>query len=71
MHGGVYNGETYAKAEVNNWKAFQARASVRPFASRAPVLRGSRGHVSYDVDSHITHDGRNRFIGNATDGIRM
>ena len=66
VHGGVYNGETYAKAEVNNRKAFQVRASVRPFASGAPVLRGLRGHVFYDADSYIRHDGRNRFIGSAT-----
>ena len=66
VHAGVYNGETYTKAEVNNQKAFQVRASVRPFASGAPVLRGLRGHVFYDADSYIRHDARNRFIGSAT-----
>src|SRR5712691_6308105 len=30
MHGGFYNGETYTRAETNNQKAFQLRASVRP-----------------------------------------
>ena len=66
VHVGAYNGETYARAEANNRKAFQVRASGRPFAAGAPVLRGLRGHVFYDADSYITHDVRNRFIGSAT-----
>lgn len=31
IHGGFYNGEGYGKAETNDEKAFQVRASVRPW----------------------------------------
>ena len=44
VHVGVYNGEGYAKTEVNDQKAFEIRGTVRPFATSAPVLRGLRVH---------------------------
>src|SRR5256712_2749453 len=66
LHVGVYNGENYNRAEVNDQKAFQVRGSIRPFASGAPVVRGLRAHVFYDADSYVQNAGRTRFIGSAT-----
>src|SRR5207249_1610904 len=40
VHVGVFNGENYNRAEVNNQKSLQVRATVRPFATGVPVLRG-------------------------------
>ena len=66
VHFGVYNGETYARAEVNNQKALQLRASVRPLPAAGPLLRGLRAHVFYDADSYLANADRKRFIANAT-----
>jgi len=63
VHVGVFNGENYNKAEVNNQKALQVRATVRPFATGVPVLRGIRASVFYDADSYVENAPRNRFIG--------
>jgi hypothetical protein len=62
VHVGVYNGENYNKAEVNDRKAVMVRATVRPFASGA-VLRGLRATVFYDADAYVKNAPRNRFIG--------
>jgi hypothetical protein len=43
VHVGYYNGENYNRAEVNDQKGFMVRATGRPFARKAPVLRGLRG----------------------------
>ena len=45
VHVGFYNGEGYSRAEANDQKGLQIRATGRPFARQAPVLRGLRGHV--------------------------
>src|SRR5213083_1337895 len=66
VHGGVFNGENYNKAEVNNQKALQVRTTVRPFATGVPVLRGIRASVFYDADSYVKSAPRNRFIGGLT-----
>jgi hypothetical protein len=66
VHGGVYNGENYQKTEVNDQKDFMIRASVRPFAQRAPVLRGLRGAVFYDAGHYVRDAERKRLIGAAT-----
>src|SRR5213593_191366 len=52
VHVGVFNGENYNKAEVNNEKSFQIRGTLRPFANPATpeLLHGLRGHVFYDAD---------------------
>ena len=63
VHIGVFNGENYNKAEVNNQKALQVRATVRPFATGIPVLRGIRASAFYDADSYVKNAPRNRFIG--------
>src|SRR5438132_760557 len=66
IHAGVYNGETYSKVEVNNEKAFQFRGSLRPFTTRAPVLRGLRAHLFYDADNYVKNAERRRAIGSVT-----
>ena len=66
VHGGVYNGENYQKTEVNDQKDFMVRASVRPFAQRAPVLRGLRGAFFYDAGHYVKDAERKRLIAAAT-----
>jgi hypothetical protein len=66
LHAGIYNGETYSKAEVNNKKAAQVRFSLRPFATSEPILRGFRAHVFYDGDSYVADAPRTRLLGGLT-----
>ncbi len=66
LHVGLYNGENYAKAEVNNEKAFEVRGTVRPFAGRAPALGGLRAHVFVDADHYLQSAQRRRAIGSVT-----
>jgi hypothetical protein len=66
IHVGVYNGESYNKAEVNDQKAIMVRATVRPFATLAPVLRGIRATVFYDGDHYLANAERTRAIGQLT-----
>src|SRR5262249_13103846 len=68
VHVGVYNGENYQRVELNNGKAFEMRASLRPFAapSTPAVLRGVRGHFVYYNDRYASGDERDRIMGNVT-----
>jgi hypothetical protein len=66
IHTGFFNGENYDKAEPNDKKAFMTRATVRPFAAGAPILRGLRATVFYDADYYLKNAERNRFMFNAT-----
>ncbi|HEX6558617.1 MAG TPA: hypothetical protein VF021_04125 [Longimicrobiales bacterium] len=66
LHAGVYNGETYSKAEANNQKAIQVRGTLRPFATAAPLLRGLRATVFYDGDHYLADAARSRLIGALT-----
>jgi hypothetical protein len=66
IHVGVYNGENYSKTDGLEQKAFEFRASVRPFARMAPSLRGLRIHGFYDGDHYMKHDDRQRLLGSAT-----
>lgn len=66
IHAGVFNGETYRKAEVNDQKALQLRGTVRPFAKRSPVLRGLRVTGFYDADHYVRTAERRRAIVGAT-----
>ncbi len=63
VHVGVFNGENYNKAEVNDQKSLQVRATVRPLATGVPVLRGIRASAFYDADNYVKSAPRNRFIG--------
>jgi hypothetical protein len=66
FHVGVFNGENYNKAEVNDQKAIMVRATVRPFATGAPVMRGLRASVFYDGDNYITNGPKQRFMAHVT-----
>jgi hypothetical protein len=59
---GFYNGETYSKPELNDQKAFQIRATVRPLATGALAARGFRVTAFYDKDAYVSDGERNRFI---------
>ena len=66
VHVGVFNGENFNKAEVNDQKAIMVRATVRPFAEMGPMLRGLRGTIFYDGDNYIKNAERTRTIGQLT-----
>jgi len=63
IHTGIFNGENYNRAEANDQKAFMIRATVRPFAGGAVVLRGIRASVFYDGDHYVKDADRTRLIG--------
>jgi hypothetical protein len=65
VHTGVYNGEGYARAELNDQKAFQIRGTVRPFARTSSIIaRGVRVTAFYDADHYVTKGDRRRFVFN-------
>jgi len=66
VHVGYYNGDTYTKAEVNDQKGFEIRATGRPFARKAPVLRGLRGHIFYLGDAYVKDGVRKRTVASVT-----
>ena len=49
---GVYNGETYSRAENNDQKAFQFRATIRPLPGPGNK-RGLRFTFFYDADHYV------------------
>jgi hypothetical protein len=61
LHAGYFNGETYAKADPNDQKSFQARGTLRLFP-RAGVLQGLKLTAFYDSDRYVDRDPRNRFL---------
>jgi hypothetical protein len=61
FHVGVYNGESYSKAEVNNEKAFEARLSVRPIP-RERLLKGWSVTGFVTIDNYMQNAPRNRYI---------
>jgi hypothetical protein len=61
IHAGLYNGETYAKPEVNDQKGFMVRGTVRPLRQH-PVLRGLRVTGFYDKDAYVKNAVRKRGI---------
>jgi hypothetical protein len=65
LHMGVYNGDTYTRADPNDQKAFQIRGTLRPLPLGGS-LKGLRLTAFYDADHYIKNGPRNRFIGNAT-----
>ena len=66
VHVGHYNGENYNRAEVNDQKGLMIRATGRPFARKAPALRGLRGHFFHANDSYVEDGERTRTIGAVT-----
>ena len=65
LHVGIYNGETYSRAEVNDQKGFMVRGTVRPVRMH-PVLRGLRLTGFYDKDAYVRNADRTRAIGALT-----
>jgi hypothetical protein len=58
---GFFNGETYARPEVNDQKAFMLRGTVRPLHGH-PVLRGLRLTGYVDKDAYVKHADRMRTL---------
>ncbi len=52
VHVGVYNGEGYTAPEANDQKAFQVRATIRPFPM-IPILKGLRVTGFWDHDHYL------------------
>jgi hypothetical protein len=66
VHVGVFNGEGYARPEVNDQKAIEIRGTVRPFAQGMTQLRGLRLTGFYFGDHYIKNAERTRLVGQAT-----
>jgi hypothetical protein len=65
VHGGIYNGDNYNRAEPNDQKALMVRATVRPLPAH-PQLRGLRLTGFYDLDAYVKDAERRRGIVGAT-----
>ena len=61
VEAGIYNGETYARPEVNDQKAVMVRGTLRPLATH-PTFRGLRITAFYDKDAYVRHAERTRAI---------
>jgi len=59
IHAGIYNGDGYSKAEANDQKALQVRATVRP-------LKGLRATLFYTGDHYVASAKRERLIAQTT-----
>jgi len=66
VHVGFYNGEGYARPEVNDQKAVELRGTVRPFARNALILRGLRVTGFVFADNYIKDAERTRAVGQVT-----
>ena len=66
IHTGIYNGENYNKAEVNDQKAFMIRGTVRPFAKQDGAGKGLKLSAFYDHDAYVKNAERRRFLSAAT-----
>ena len=66
VHGGVYNGEGYAKADPNDQKAIEIRGTVRPFVHSAPLARGISLTGFYFGDNYIRDSERKRAVAQVT-----
>jgi hypothetical protein len=65
VHLGFYNGEGYAKPEVNNKKAFMARVGFKPLP-RHTLLRGWRLQAFWTHDNYMENAPRDRTVFNTT-----
>ncbi|HEY6137982.1 MAG TPA: porin [Thermoanaerobaculia bacterium] len=65
VYAGVFNGEGYQRAEANDQKAFEVRATVRPLP-RGGIARGLRLTGYVQRDHYVEHGARNRTIAQAT-----
>jgi hypothetical protein len=62
VHGGIYNGEGYTKAETNDQKALQLRATLRPLP-KSKLGKGLRATLFYDGDRYVANGLRERLVG--------
>lgn len=65
VHVGFYNGDGYNKAEANDQKGFQVRASLRPLASLA-IAKGWRITGFWNSDNVAKDQKRNRWLVDTT-----
>ncbi len=65
IHVGYYNGEGYTRPELNNTKAFQVRATLRP-APNVEILKGLRLTGFYDKDEYVRNAKKERTVAQAT-----
>jgi hypothetical protein len=65
VHVGIYNGEGYSKAEANDQKGFQVRASLRPLASVA-IAKGWRITGFWNSDNVAKEQKRDRWLVDTT-----
>jgi hypothetical protein len=61
VHAGIYNGEGYSKAETNDQKALQIRATLRPLP-HSTLAKGLRVTAFYDDDNYVKGAARQRFL---------
>lgn len=61
VHAGVYNGEGYNKAEANDRKAMQLRATLRPLP-KSTLGKGLRATLFYDGDHYVEDARRERIV---------
>lgn len=61
VHGGFYNGEGYSRAEANDEKAFQIRATVKPLPLGG-IWKGLRVTGFYDADHYVQDAKRTRAV---------
>jgi len=60
--GGLYNGEGYTRADVNDQKAVEIRGTLRPLPGPG-LARGLRVTLFYDADHYVRDAERRRAIG--------
>ena len=65
VQAGIFNGEGYQRAEVNDQKAFMVRGTVRPLPRQA-LLHGLRLTGFWDEDAYVKNADRRRAIGSVT-----
>jgi len=65
IYGGVYNGEGFARADPNNQKAVELRATIRPFPT-SNLPRGLRVTGFYSGDHTVKNADRRRAAGLVT-----
>jgi hypothetical protein len=62
IHAGFYNGEGYGKAETNDQKSFQLRATLRPMPGGSIAAKGLRVTSFFSRDHVVKDAERSKFI---------
>jgi hypothetical protein len=65
VHAGIYNGETYTRAETNDQKSLKVRASIRPLPLGG-MWKGLRLTAYADEDHYVANAKRERLTGQIT-----